>query len=34
MMMGLLNNAIPFSLIFWGQTHTPSGVAAILKRYA
>lgn len=31
MMMGLLNNAIPFSLIFWGQTHTPSGVAAILN---
>jgi drug/metabolite transporter (DMT)-like permease len=29
--MGLLNNAIPFALIFWGQTHIPSGLAAILN---
>ncbi len=29
--MGVLNNAIPFSLIFWGQTHIPSGLAAILN---
>jgi drug/metabolite transporter (DMT)-like permease len=29
--MGLLNNVIPFSLIFWGQTHIPSGLAAILN---
>ena len=29
--MGLLNNAIPFSLILWGQTHIPSGLAAILN---
>jgi drug/metabolite transporter (DMT)-like permease len=29
--MGLLNNALPFSLIFWGQTHIPSGLAAILN---
>ena len=29
--MGLLNNAIPFGLIFWGQTHIPSGLAAILN---
>jgi drug/metabolite transporter (DMT)-like permease len=29
--MGLLNNAIPFSLIVWGQTHIASGLAAILN---
>ncbi|MEO0392355.1 MAG: DMT family transporter [Pseudomonadota bacterium] len=29
--MGLLNNAIPFSLIAWGQAHIASGVAAILN---
>ena len=29
--MGLLNNAIPFSLIVAGQTHLASGVAAILN---
>jgi len=29
--MGILNNLIPFSLIFWGQTHIPSGLAAILN---
>jgi drug/metabolite transporter (DMT)-like permease len=29
--MGLLNNAIPFSLIVWGQTHIGSGLAAILN---
>lgn len=29
--MGLLNNALPFSLILWGQTHIPSGLAAILN---
>ncbi|MBV6631485.1 MAG: DMT family transporter [Alphaproteobacteria bacterium] len=29
--MGLLNNAIPFSLIVWGQAHIASGVAAILN---
>ena len=29
--MGLLNNAIPFSLIVWGQGHIASGVAAILN---
>jgi drug/metabolite transporter (DMT)-like permease len=27
--MGLLNNLIPFSLIFWGQTQIDSGLAAI-----
>jgi drug/metabolite transporter (DMT)-like permease len=30
-LMGLLNNVVPFSLIFWGQTHIPSGLAAILN---
>ena len=30
-LMGLLNNAVPFGLIFWGQTHIPSGLAAILN---
>ncbi|MEC5320839.1 EamA family transporter [Brenneria populi subsp. brevivirga] len=29
--MGLLNNAVPFSLIVWGQTHIASGMAAILN---
>jgi drug/metabolite transporter (DMT)-like permease len=29
--MGLLNNMIPFSLIFWGQTQIASGLAAILN---
>lgn len=29
--MGLLNNAIPFSLIAWSQSHIPSGLAAILN---
>lgn len=29
--MGLLNNAIPFTLIVWGQTHIESGLAAILN---
>lgn len=29
--MGLLNNALPFSLIVWGQTQIASGLAAILN---
>jgi len=29
--MGALNNAIPFSLIVWGQTQVDSGVASILN---
>jgi len=29
--MGLLNNAIPFCLLVWGQTHIASGLAAILN---
>lgn len=29
--MGLLNNAVPFTLIVWGQSHLASGVAAILN---
>jgi drug/metabolite transporter (DMT)-like permease len=29
--MGLLNNAIPFTLIFWGQTRIPVGLASILN---
>lgn len=29
--MGLLNNALPFSLIFWGQTQIASGLASILN---
>lgn len=29
--MGLFNNALPFSLIVWGQSHIASGVAAILN---
>lgn len=29
--MGVLNNLIPFSLIVWGQTHIASGLASILN---
>ncbi|WP_246504718.1 DMT family transporter [Microvirga antarctica] len=29
--MGCLNNVVPFSLIVWGQTHIASGLAAILN---
>jgi len=29
--MGALNNLIPFSLIFWGQTQIASGLATILN---
>jgi len=29
--MGFLNNVLPFSLIFWGQTHIASGLASILN---
>ena len=29
--MGALNNSIPFSLIVWGQTHIKSGLASILN---
>lgn len=31
LVMGALNNLIPFSLIFWGQTEIASGLAAILN---
>lgn len=31
LVMGALNNAIPFSLIVWGQTHIDSGLAAIIN---
>ena len=31
LVMGALNNAIPFSLIFWGQTQIDGGLAAILN---
>ncbi|MES9843131.1 MAG: DMT family transporter [Candidatus Sedimenticola sp. PURPLELP] len=30
LIMGALNNVIPFTLIVWGQTHIASGLAAIL----
>lgn len=29
--MGILNNAIPFTLIVWGQSQIPSGLASILN---
>ena len=29
--MGLLNNAIPFCLVVWGQSYIASGLAAILN---
>jgi drug/metabolite transporter (DMT)-like permease len=31
LVMGILNNALPFSLIFWAQTRIPSGLASILN---
>ena len=31
LVMGLFNNLIPFSLIFWGQTQIASGLASILN---
>ncbi len=31
LIMGVLNNLIPFSLIFWGQQHIASGLASILN---
>jgi drug/metabolite transporter (DMT)-like permease len=31
LIMGALNNAIPFCLIVWGQTHIDSGIASILN---
>jgi drug/metabolite transporter (DMT)-like permease len=31
LIMGALNNALPFSLIVWGQTHIESGLASILN---
>jgi drug/metabolite transporter (DMT)-like permease len=29
--MGILNDLLPFSLIFWGQTQISSGLASILN---
>lgn len=34
LVMGLLNNLIPFSLIFWGQTQIASSLASILNATA
>jgi len=31
LVMGILNNALPFGLIFWAQTRIPSGLASILN---
>ena len=31
LIMGLLNNVLPFCLIVWGQTHIDSGLASILN---
>ena len=31
LIMGVVNNVIPFTLIVWGQQHIPSGLAAILN---
>ena len=30
LVMGMLNNAVPFSLLFWGQTELTSGLTALL----
>lgn len=32
--LSLLNSVLPFTLIFWGQTHIPSGLASILNATA
>jgi len=32
-LLGLLNNALPFSLIVWGQTRLPSGLASIFNAF-
>lgn len=31
LVMGLFNNLVPFSLLFWAQTQIPSGLASILN---
>ena len=31
LVMGALNNVVPFSLLFWAQTQIPSGLASILN---
>ena len=31
LILGIFNNVVPFSLIVWGQTHIPSGLAGILN---
>lgn len=31
LVMGLLNNVIPFSLMAWGQLHIPSGLASVFN---
>jgi drug/metabolite transporter (DMT)-like permease len=31
LVLGLLNNAVPFSLIIWGASHIPTSLAAILN---
>lgn len=31
LVLGVFNNVVPFSLIVWGQTHIPSGLAGILN---
>ncbi|MDX5595406.1 DMT family transporter [Pseudovibrio sp. SPO723] len=31
--LGLINNVIPFSLLFWGQQHIASGLASVLNAF-
>ncbi|KZL20860.1 putative amino-acid metabolite efflux pump [Pseudovibrio axinellae] len=33
LLLGLLNNVIPFSLIFWAQQYIPSGLASVLNAF-
>lgn len=33
LVMGLLNNAVPFTLLAWGQVHIASGLAAVLNAF-
>lgn len=33
LVMGLLNNAVPFTLLTWGQVHIASGLASVLNAF-
>ncbi|WP_208976429.1 DMT family transporter [Polycladidibacter hongkongensis] len=33
LLLGLINNVLPFSLLFWSQQYIPSGLAAVLNAF-